>query len=155
MDFHSCVEFQSSKKLKILRSDNGRKYITNRFKQYCLNYGIIHQTSCLQTPERNGIFKRKHKDLLKTTRALLINCHSLPHKYWVEVLPTTTFLINRMPIQSYKTKLIFNYCSKLQATINYLKLSAASGFRGSKPHQKSKLEPQSKTWFFFFLIKYC
>ena len=43
--------------------------------------GIIHQTSYVETPEQNGIVKRKHQQLLNVTRALLFQAN-LPHSFW-------------------------------------------------------------------------
>ena len=63
---------------------------------YFFSKGILHQTSCVGTPQQNDIAERKHKHLLKTSRALLFRS-SLPMKYWGECVLTTTHLINKFP----------------------------------------------------------
>ena len=55
--------------------------------------GIIHQTTCVEIPEINGILERKHQHLLNITRALLFKSH-LPAIFWCFVVQHATFLIN-------------------------------------------------------------
>ena len=57
--------------------------------------GIFHQTSCVDTPH-NGVAERKIRHLLETKRALLLQMH-VPKHFWVDVVSTACFLINRMP----------------------------------------------------------
>jgi len=73
---------QFNAKVKTMRSDNALELGLNReATAYFLSKGIIHQTSCVATPQQNGVVGRKHKHLLETSRALLFHS-GLPLKYW-------------------------------------------------------------------------
>ena len=52
----------------MIRSDNGPKFIMRQFYD---DIGIVHQTTCIETPQQNGIVERKHQHLLNMTRSLL------------------------------------------------------------------------------------
>ena len=54
--FVSYVERQFNTKVKAIRSDNGAEFIMKHFYH---NTGIIHQTSCVETAQQNGIVERK------------------------------------------------------------------------------------------------
>jgi len=56
---------------------------------------ILHQTSCAYTPQQNGVTKRKNKHLIETARTLLIHSE-VSHSFWVDVVLTACYLINRM-----------------------------------------------------------
>jgi hypothetical protein len=43
-----CTQFNS--KVQVLRSDNSTKYIDKTFQSYFADHGIVHQTSCVNTP---------------------------------------------------------------------------------------------------------
>lgn len=89
-NFLAMVERQFNTKVKVIRSDNVLEL------GGVLSHGIVHQTSCVATPQQNDIVERKHRHLLETSRALLR--HSKAHmSFWGECLLTATFLINRFP----------------------------------------------------------
>ena len=57
---------------------------------------MVHQSSCVNTPQQNGVFERKNCHLLEVTRSLLFGSN-VPKHFWFDALLTTCFLINRMP----------------------------------------------------------
>ncbi|CAH2109023.1 unnamed protein product [Euphydryas editha] len=53
--YKALVKNQLNKKIKILRSDNGKEFCNKEFNDYLRNAGIIHQRSNPYTPEQNGL----------------------------------------------------------------------------------------------------
>lgn len=68
-DFLLMVENQFSARLKIIRSDNGTEFY---LEDLCKRKGIIHQLSCVETPEQNARVERKHRHILGIARALMM-----------------------------------------------------------------------------------
>jgi len=67
-NFIAYVKNQFENSVKIIRTDNGEKIA---MKMFFSSKGIIHQTTCVETPEQNGIAERKHQHILNVTQALI------------------------------------------------------------------------------------
>lgn len=91
--FIHMVETQFNSKVKIVRSDNGPEFKLENF--YALK-GIVHQSSCVNTPQQNGVAKCKHRYLLNVAQALLIQA-GLHKQFLGDAILATTYLINRTP----------------------------------------------------------
>ena len=50
-----------------MRSDNAEEYMSEQFQPLMLQNGILHQTSCVDTPSENGVAERKNRHLLETS----------------------------------------------------------------------------------------
>ena len=92
-----CAEIQTQfhVPVQILRSDNTKEHLSEPFQSFMLQHGILHKTSCVDTPSQNGVAERKNRLLLEATRALLFQMH-VPKHFWAGTLSTNCFLINRM-----------------------------------------------------------
>ncbi|CAL2264786.1 unnamed protein product [Prunus armeniaca] len=104
--FHKQMKTQFNAQIQILRSDNGGEFVNHDFQTYFQQHGIIHETTCPQTPQQNGVAERKNRHLLETARALLIGAHVSRH-HWDDAIVTAVHLINRMPsgVLTFKTPL--------------------------------------------------
>ena len=94
--FYKMVKNQFKTKIQILRTDNGREYYNVVLGNFLSSEGIIHQSSCVETPQQNGVSERKNRHLLEVARSLLFSTN-VPKQYWGEAVLTATYLINRLP----------------------------------------------------------
>lgn len=67
--------------------------VNNVFGTFLSEQGILHQTSCRDTP-RNGMAERKNWHILEVVRALMFTIN-VSKFWWSEAIMTTTYLINR------------------------------------------------------------
>ncbi|CAH9080868.1 unnamed protein product [Cuscuta epithymum] len=95
-DFYAMVQTQFNTNIKMVRSDNGREYFSQTLNSFFAEKGIIHQSSCINTPAQNGIAERKNRHLLEVTRAIMFST-KIPKYLWGEAVLHATYLINRMP----------------------------------------------------------
>lgn len=94
MDFKALVENQTGEKIKILRSDNGTEYCSEKCSTFFRKHGIRHQTTNVHTPQQNGVAERMNRTLTEKTRCLLFDAN-LPKTYWAEAMNMAAYLINR------------------------------------------------------------
>lgn len=76
--FSNMVECQFNTRIKTLPCDNGPEFHMTTFFH---NKGIIHQTSCIETPQQNGVVKCNYQHIRNVAQALCFQAH-LPLKYW-------------------------------------------------------------------------
>jgi len=94
--FFAMVKTQFGVSIKRVRSDNAKDYFNHEFNTFCQKEGIIHESSCVKTPQQNGVAERKNGHLLDQTRAMSFQ-NKVPRRFWGEVVLTASYLINRLP----------------------------------------------------------
>ena len=94
------IDRQFSRKVKVIRSDNGIEFMC--LSAFFREHGIIHETSCVGTPQQNGRVERKHRHILNVARALRFTD-------WImgKCALAAGYLINRTPSEVLKGKTPF------------------------------------------------
>ncbi|KRX30474.1 Retrovirus-related Pol polyprotein from transposon TNT 1-94, partial [Trichinella sp. T9] len=82
-DFIAMVERQTSKRVKCLRTDNGREYVNNMFAEFLMRKGIRHERTIPETPQQNGVAERMNRTLVEKARTMLIDANLSPD-LWAE-----------------------------------------------------------------------
>jgi transposase InsO family protein len=126
-EFYNFVENQFNAKIKIFRTDNGTEFVNQNFSNFFKQKGILHQTTCVYTPEQNGVSERKNRHLLEMTRVLLFQ-NNVPKRFWSDAVLTSTYLINRLSsaMLEYKSPLELLYQRKIK--INHLRVFGCTCF---------------------------
>ena len=61
VNFINLIETQFNTRVQTIRTDNGAEFLMQNFFN---SKGIVHQTTCIETPQQNGVVERKHQDSL-------------------------------------------------------------------------------------------
>ena len=70
--FVTMAKTQFGKVVKIIKSDNALELgRSNEALRFFAETGIKDETSCVHTPQQNGVVERKHKHLLEVSRVLM------------------------------------------------------------------------------------
>ena len=93
--FCAKIQTQFHVSVQTLRRDNANEYLSEHFQSFML-HGILHQTSCVDTPSQNGVIGRKNRHLLETARALLFQM-DIPKHFLTDAVFIACFFINRAP----------------------------------------------------------
>jgi transposase InsO family protein len=95
-EFKAIVDNLSGKKIKFLRTDNGKEYISDIFIDYCKIVGIKREFFLHYNPQKNGIAKRKNRSIVHSTKAMLHD-QGLETFLWGEASNIVVYLQNRCP----------------------------------------------------------
>ena len=137
------VQNQFNVTVKAIKSDNAKELCEGRVLDVYQKFGILHQRSCTDTPQQNGVVERKHRLLLETTRALYFQS-KVALKFWGECLLTATHLINRMPLSSIENKSPYEKLYGVKPNIDHLRVFGCLVYASTLKVNKSMFDSRSK-----------
>ena len=147
-NFYTMIFTQFQTHIQIFRSDNGKEYFNQILGSFFIEKGIVHQSSCTDTPQQNGVAERKNKHLLEVARSLMFST-CVPKYLWGEAILTATYLINRMPTKILKFQTPLEQLKKCfpSSRLTYdlpLKVFGCTAFVHIHGHKKGKLDSQAR-----------
>ncbi|XP_019181634.1 PREDICTED: uncharacterized protein LOC109176683 [Ipomoea nil] len=139
-NFHKQIHTHHGLAIKTLRSDNGMEF---NLVDFFAEHGIIHQRSCVHTPQQNAVVERKHHHIMSVARALRFQ-EKLPLEFWGLCVMHAAFIINRLP--SSVTDWISPY-QKLygeKPTLENIKIFGCLCYAATLPNQRHKMASRSR-----------
>ena len=94
MNFKKKVESGTGQRIKKLRTDNEKEYLSNDFNKLLKEDGVSRQLTVEYTPQQNGVAERANRTLVEMARCIMLEA-DLPESLWAEAVNTATFLRNR------------------------------------------------------------
>ena len=71
--FHTMIQTQFQTTIKVFCFDNANDYFNTIVGDYLKNNGIIQQSSCLETPQQNGIAEKKNRHFLEISLSFMFS----------------------------------------------------------------------------------
>ena len=139
-EFHkkNCLD----KKIKALRTDRGREYLSDEFRKLCDEKGINHQLTIPYTPQQNSIAERRNRTLLEMVRSMMAQAQ-LPITHWGDALLTVTYVLNRVPSKSVITTPYELWTSR-KPDLHFLKPWGCAAYFHVRSNKQGKLGPRGK-----------
>lgn len=103
--------------------------------------GIILQSNCPYTPQKNGI-DRKYRHILDVARALKFQS-GIPLKFWGECVRTVAYLINRLPTSVLQGKTPYAMLYGKPANLGHLRVFGCQSFACNLP-KRDKFAPRAR-----------
>jgi len=144
INFIELVMTQFEKVVKCIRSDNGMEF---KMDSFYASRGIIHQTTCVETPEQNAIAERKHQHILNVARALLFQ-GNLCEQFWCFAVKHAVYLINRIPTPYLNNVSPYEKLYDKLSDISDIKVFGCLCYTGTLTAQRKKLDPRASPGLF-------
>ncbi|GJX17352.1 retrovirus-related pol polyprotein from transposon TNT 1-94 [Tanacetum coccineum] len=118
-DFLKMIQRNLQAQVIAIQTDRGTKFLNKTLHAYFKEEGIEHQTSTPQTPEQNGVVKRRNRTLVEAARTML-SASKLPLFFWAEDIATACYTQNRSLIISKHKKSPYHIINGRKPSLKHL-----------------------------------
>ncbi|GJR98912.1 reverse transcriptase domain-containing protein [Tanacetum coccineum] len=91
--FLKMIQMRLKVPVRLIRTDNGTKFVNQTLLQYYEKIGISHETSVARSPQQNGVIERRNRTLIEAARTMLIYATALLF-LWAEAVATACYTQN-------------------------------------------------------------
>ena len=95
-NYFNMIRRQFDILIKHFRSDNAREFFNHHLSTFFEKQGVVHESSCVNTPQQNGVAERKIGHVTTMARTLLLH-NNVPKYFWGEAILMAVHVINRLP----------------------------------------------------------
>jgi hypothetical protein len=136
-----------NKKIKMLRTDNGREYTSKEFIAFCKSSKIRRELIVPHNSQQNGVVERKNRSIEETIKALL-NDQGLSMFLWGEETMTSIYVQNRSPHRILKNMTPEEAFSGKKPNVENLRIFGCPDHSHIPKDKRNKLEPSGKKGIF-------
>ncbi|CAL1397374.1 unnamed protein product [Linum trigynum] len=138
--FCNQMQRQFQTQIKRIRSDQGKEFEMN---DYYDSQGIIHEMSCVETPQQNSKVERKHQHILAVARALKFQA-DLPPGFWSDCIKHAVYLINRVPSSVLNNQTPHEKLHNSPPDLTDLRVFGCLCYASSLANHRTKFQPRAR-----------
>jgi hypothetical protein len=142
-DFKNLVENQTSRDIRVFRTNNGKKIDSYKYDELCRASGIKRELIVPYNPRHNGVAKRKNRMICEAAKAMTYD-QNLPLPLWAKVASTAVYIQNRCPHKSLQEKTPEEVFIGIKPSIDHLRIFGSPAYIHIPKEKRTMLEP-SKT----------
>jgi hypothetical protein len=142
-EFKSYYELLSGNKIKELRTDNGREYLSNAFQSFLREAGIKHNTSVEYCPQSNGKAERLNRTLVEKARCMLITAN-LDDNLWGAAVIAANYLRNISPSSVLNNKSPYEALYGKLPQMSHLRIFGCKAYPLKLNGKSGKFEPVAR-----------
>lgn len=146
-NFRAYAENKLERKIKSIRTDNGREYVNKEFKDLLQSLGIAHQTTVSYNPQQNGLAERANRSIVERARCMLIDAN-LPKAYWAEATSTAVYLLNRSPASALRGRTPEELWSGREPNIKHLRVFGSKALAYVPREKRDKWDSKAQELIF-------
>jgi transposase InsO family protein len=145
--FKALVENLFERKFKILRSDNGEEYTSNKFGIFYRDVRIKRDLTTPYNPQQNGVAERKNRTIMEAVKTM-IHDQDISMQLWAEVARTTVYVQNRLSHSELGFKTLEEMYIGENLEVIRLKIFGCPVFVHIPKGKRTKLDPSGKKGIF-------
>lgn len=146
-EYEALVVTQTNNRIKVLRTDNGKEYLSQEFGDFLRKRGIVHEKSTPYVHQQNGRTEQEMRTLVKSARSMLI-AKNLPEYLWAEAIQTASYVLNRTISKQMDGMTAYEKWFKRKPKIEHMKIFGSDAYKNIPKEKRNKLDPKSKKMIF-------
>lgn len=143
IEFVEAAKTQFSRKPKVVRSDQGGEYSSERLHSFYRREGIKVQYTAEYSPQQSGVAERRNRYLTEVSRCLLFDAE-LEQCYWAEALNTAVYLQNISLSRSVAVT-PYELWHNRKPDVSHLQVFGSRAWVHIPKQKRKKLNPQAQS----------
>ncbi|GJR41330.1 retrovirus-related pol polyprotein from transposon TNT 1-94 [Tanacetum coccineum] len=130
-----------------IRTDNGTEFKNEKLRSFYAKLGIIHHMSIAQTPQQNGVVKRRNRTLVEAARTMLIFSKTLEFLR-AEAIATACFTQNRFIVHTRYNKTPYELIRVRKPSVQYFHVFGSLYYPINNHDDLGKMKPKANIGIF-------
>lgn len=150
--FEAVISRQTGNNIKILRSDNGKEFVCQKFAKFLEEKGIIHEISAPYIHEQNGHAEREIQTLVNSARSIII-AKNVPRDLWPEAINATAYILNRVLLKHNENETPYEKWFKKKPQVKHLRIFGSVAYLNIPKKGKINFLQKVKDYLKIMIVK--